>query len=438
MIPGNGECIIMQNSWLRRKNTTIFLVANNFLIISLVSFLVKFLIVFFGLTMCFFMNYNEINAYAADEFGNIVIVIDPGHGGTEGGTQDGASSNGILEKNINMDVAKAMKQELESYGGVKVYLTHKDANVSMSIARRAAFAKSVGADFVYSIHFNASESKDKFGAELWIPSVGNYYVCGKQYGDILENEFKSLGVFWRGIRTRIGDDGDEYYGIIRECEWKGIPAVIIEHCHMDNKNDEHFFMSESIRNEFGIADATAVAKYFGLKNDKNDFTDYKKTQVEVPTQRVYPDETPPEICILSLNEKTEKGCVSFTIDAIDSGSGINYYSYSLDGGKEYSELFVWNDEDSDNKVQVTLVNINEKNVDLMVRVYNKSDMVTVSNLVSFNMKNGGIGENRDGGKQEILFNKISSRMKKNILFALLLVAGIGLTVLLKGRRTEKR
>ena len=44
----------------------------------------------------------------------IIIVIDPGHGGTEGETTDGASYYGITERHINMTTAKAMYEELSS------------------------------------------------------------------------------------------------------------------------------------------------------------------------------------------------------------------------------------------------------------------------------------------------------------------------------------
>ena len=50
---------------------------------------------------------------------DIVIVIDPGHGGTN----MGARHNGVIEKEATMQVAVAMKEELEKYDGVVVYLT---------------------------------------------------------------------------------------------------------------------------------------------------------------------------------------------------------------------------------------------------------------------------------------------------------------------------
>ena len=76
----------------------------------------------------------------------LVIVIDPGHGGTQGGADDGASYDGITERYINVATAKAMYEELSTYEGVTVYLTHDSPDTQMSLRERAEFAKSVNAD----------------------------------------------------------------------------------------------------------------------------------------------------------------------------------------------------------------------------------------------------------------------------------------------------
>ena len=77
----------------------------------------------------------------------VVIVIDPGHGGT-GDRNLGAQYNGFSEKDLTLKVANAMKAELEKYDNVTVYLT-RTADGYISLEDRAAFAKSVNADFVY-------------------------------------------------------------------------------------------------------------------------------------------------------------------------------------------------------------------------------------------------------------------------------------------------
>ena len=50
---------------------------------------------------------------------DIVIVLDPGHGGSDVGARRGS----VYEKTINFKVAQYCKAELEQYEGVKVYMT---------------------------------------------------------------------------------------------------------------------------------------------------------------------------------------------------------------------------------------------------------------------------------------------------------------------------
>ena len=73
----------------------------------------------------------------------IIVVIDPGHGGSNLGTD----YLPIPEKTYTMTVALHMKEQLEKYQNVQVYLTHTE-DIDMSLKERAEFAASVDADFL--------------------------------------------------------------------------------------------------------------------------------------------------------------------------------------------------------------------------------------------------------------------------------------------------
>lgn len=373
-----------------------------------------------------------------------VVVIDPGHGGLEGGADDGAAYNGLTERFINMHTAKAMYEELSQYDNVRIYLTHDNADVSMSLRERAEFAQSVGADFLISIHYNASESHLFYGSEVWIPSIGRYYVEGYKLADAVLKEFQTMGLTSRGIKTRVGEDGEEYYGIIRESEKLGINAVIIEHCHIDNPNDEKYYDSEEDFVQFGKADAAAVAKYLGLSSQVSDYSAYENIKVEEPGGRVYQDTTPPKQCNVTLTEPVKgDGSLEFTIEAGDDESGIGYYSYSLDGGNNYSDLFVWNDSDSDGKINIIVNNVDREAAELSVRVYNPYNLQTESEIFSVSgiMKNlnEGTGEDRNNHSNNLsMVEKDTSHHEKvwyNNVYkygfsAILILAGIWVTAVL--------
>jgi len=78
------------------------------------------------LFLCVFMGASEDSfagsfRYPLDEDGELVIVIDPGHGGKN----LGADYNGFLEKEMNMTVANAMYEELAKYDGIKMEVSYK-------------------------------------------------------------------------------------------------------------------------------------------------------------------------------------------------------------------------------------------------------------------------------------------------------------------------
>ena len=90
----------------------------------------------------------------------IIVVIDPGHGGEN----LGGEYEDYTEKEMTMIVANAMKEELEKYDGITVYLT-RSGDEELSLDERCAYAESVGADFMFCLHLNLSEHHTLFVAE---------------------------------------------------------------------------------------------------------------------------------------------------------------------------------------------------------------------------------------------------------------------------------
>jgi len=80
------------------------------------------------------------------------VCIDPGHGGTDPGTSNG----GILEKNLNLEVAYLLGDILDNNGYV-VYYT-RTADTSLTNTQRAKICNSTGATILVSVHHNGSSS----------------------------------------------------------------------------------------------------------------------------------------------------------------------------------------------------------------------------------------------------------------------------------------
>lgn len=314
----------------------------------------------------------------------LVIVIDPGHGGEN----LGAEYDGYTEKDMTMAVARAMKEELEKYEGVVVYLTH-DTDQDMSIKDRAAFAKERNADYVFCLHFNSSVEHTLFGAEVWVPANGAYYAQGYSFAQIQMREFTELGLYSRGIKTRLNNRDENYYGILRYCTREGIPSVLIEHCHLDQDKDKKFYQKgEEQLITFGRLDATAAAKYFGLKSTilGVDYSEYAVPQTSIPSNIVRPDKTEPELCQIEVTEINKgTGEVTVQMEAEDTDSYILYYRCSIDGGNAYAlpeewpRPEAWNQSLKENHFTITVPF--DQEIELRAAASNGFDVWAESNIV---------------------------------------------------------
>ncbi len=95
------------------------------------------------------------------------VVIDPGHGGEELGTQ---GARGTLEKDITLSVARRLRTLIESRLGAKVFLTREDDR-TLSLDDRSAFANNHQADVFLSIHANSAVRPLLKGAEVYFLTV---------------------------------------------------------------------------------------------------------------------------------------------------------------------------------------------------------------------------------------------------------------------------
>lgn len=338
----------------------------------------KFGVVFLSFIIalsCIFLNVTTVSAASKP----IVIVIDPGHGGSNMGTE----YLKIPEKQYNMAVALYMKQELEKYNNVKVYLTHT-TDVDMSLKERAQFAKNVNADFLFSLHFNMSVDHTLYGSEVWIPSSGVYYSQGYSVGYEFLKGFAEMGIFNRGIKTRVGKTDHDYYGIIRQSVSLGVPAIIVEHCHVDNPNDAANLASDEKLREFGKKDAEAVARYFSLSakdSTATDYGNYAPLAIPVPANRVYQDATAPVYVNAALiNYDKSTRYANFQLAALDNESYLQYYSYSLDNGNTWSAYQPWLAGSNNMTVRIKVNSVQAFPV--LFRVSNQYDKFTDSNPVT--------------------------------------------------------
>lgn len=186
------------------------------------------------------------------------VVLDPGHGGKETGS---VGANGLVERDLNLVVAKLTKADLER-DGATVVLT-RDRDYEMTLQDRADIAKRLAPAAFVSIHHNggADGPSTKPGTETYYQhtSAESKRLAGLLYQDVQRTFAGRAGVTWwanvdAGAKYRIGESGDDYYGILRLA--KGVPSAISEGLFLSASASEAALLA---RPDVQAAEAQAIA-----------------------------------------------------------------------------------------------------------------------------------------------------------------------------------
>ena len=209
--------------------------------------------------------------------GKFVVALDPGHGGSE----PGASANGLVERELTWKIALYCKEALESYANVEVVLT-RGSDEKVSLVERVNRAVDAGANVFVSLHLNSGPASGN-GAEVWYPNDSSYrhelHEEGAQLSSKILEKLTALGLTDRGIKVRDSErvDGEgpfyypdgsiqDYYTVIEASREAGIVGIIVEHAFLSNKSDSDKLKSEAFLKELGYADAEGIAETYKLSS----------------------------------------------------------------------------------------------------------------------------------------------------------------------------
>lgn len=176
------------------------------------------------------------------------VYIDAGHGGSDPG-----AVKYVTEKTANLNMALACRDYLTA-NGVSCKMsrtTDKDTDIN-TMAREA---NNWGADLVLSIHNNAGGGD---GFEAFCSVVGGK---SKTLAKNIEAEVKKIGQNSRGVKTKVGNGGADYFGMIR---LTNAPAVICEGAFVDKKADAAQIDTKAEQQKFGYAYARGALKTLGI------------------------------------------------------------------------------------------------------------------------------------------------------------------------------
>lgn len=182
-----------------------------------------------------------------------LVVIDPGHGGKDTGSQAIRDGVEILnEKDINLDVALRLNRMLNA-AGVKTYML-READTSITLYDRPELANAANGDLYVAVHNNSSPvNPNARGVEVYYNSKTNefdYGLYSKHLAELVYGEFlNTIDIPGRGAKS------EPAYAVLNKTQ---MPAIIIEGAFLSNTEDLKLMMTDEFRENYALATAKAI------------------------------------------------------------------------------------------------------------------------------------------------------------------------------------
>ena len=290
---------------------------------------------------------NIVNAADRD----IVVVLDPGHGGSD----VGAVGGGIYEKDVNWKIATRVKQILDAEPGITGILSRGE-NECPSLVERALVAKNNGADLLVSFHINSNDSANWLtGAEVYVtanPNSTRFHQSSSTLAYSVLDNLRRVGVPTHSYTPRIKYSDERYYsdgfradwyGIIREPMNFGIPGVLIEHCFINNPADrENFLSSDDKINQMAEADARAIIanKELFRINKEDNFTNASIDSLTINSAKTHLTGEATIVDWINGMQTVPTGTPKIKLKSTDGTTTINCYVTQAYGNKYYFDTHV--------------------------------------------------------------------------------------------------
>jgi TonB family protein len=196
---------------------------------------------------------------------SVRVVIDAGHGGSFTGSQSG----GLLEKNINLLIAKKIQSLAPGYNVEIIMSRETDVtpgsnDLHESLEYIAALPKNKDASLFISIHANATESAQqgklqtaKSGFQIYIPKNNSEVYNGSlKLGSLISEVIKSDYTIEPELKQS-KDDGTNIL-VLKKAT---VPAILIECGYMDNPNDQKYLQDEKNQEKIARDILEGIKKY---------------------------------------------------------------------------------------------------------------------------------------------------------------------------------
>lgn len=225
----------------------------------------KFILAFIGV----FLILSSTIPIKAEELNEKIILIDPGHGGIDGGA---ISKNGTVEKDINLDIALKLRESLEDKG-YKVFMTRecdkglyeKGKSIKEKkredLKKRASLKVETNCDIFISIHENMFPQAKCFGAQVWYASNTD----SEKLANIVQDSIK---VVVNDGNKRVDKPAGEAYLILRD-KYEGA-SILVECGFLSNSDEESRLKTDEHQQLLVDGIVKGIDEYFSNDSSTNE------------------------------------------------------------------------------------------------------------------------------------------------------------------------
>ena len=182
-------------------------------------------------------------------FNGKIIVLDPGHGGVDGGTKSVA---GTSEKTLTLATAQAVKQKLQN-AGANVILT-RTSDFFVPLQQRPSISKENHADAFISFHYN------------WVDDPTVNGVLGFYYRQTKDSLLASTILNEVAKSTGLNNDGSKF-GNLEVLRNNSQPSTLIELGFLSNQQEDAVVESDAFRENVAQGVYQGLLEYFQSKKN---------------------------------------------------------------------------------------------------------------------------------------------------------------------------
>lgn len=163
-----------------------------------------------------------------------VIVIDAGHGGSDGG----AKFEGVLEKNLTESIARKIIL-LNDKSDLEIILL-RDGDETISVKDRVTRINNLKPDLVLSIHIGAATNSEQNGVEALVSPENSFYSKSKEVAQDLIKKVSGNEL----SKGQVVESGRSYLIKSTQC-----PSLILNTGFLSNEKDRKYISSEDGQNQ---------------------------------------------------------------------------------------------------------------------------------------------------------------------------------------------